>query len=181
MKSYLLSAWYFVDPIYYLFTRLRYVLDHDNNRTIFRVRLTRYKGPTVTLQDGSQINRNDLLIKIHLHNVRILTELHSIHSELKKAVFIYHLVKRALPQLAHYVQTHPRQREIKGIIGITSLFRSADRLGFEIIPIHSGIYRNFKKSSFVLIHLLSNNKTNLEPAYLFMSKKKLFQKHISNE
>lgn len=181
MKNYLLSAWHIVDPIYYLFTRLQYVLDHENEKTIFRVRLTRYKGSPVTLQDGTEIKRNDLLLKIHLHNVRILTELHSIRSELKRAVLIYHLVKRALPRLAYYVQTHNRYHDIKGIIGITSLFRSADRLGFEMMPIHNTFYRHYKKNTFIFIQLLANNTISNDPVYLFMSKGELIKKYTSKK
>lgn len=181
MKHYLLRLWSVLDPIYYFFTRLQYVCDSQQHRTVFRVRLTRYKGSPVILQDGTSIKKNDLLLKIHLHNVRIITELYDVPSELKRAVIIYHSVKRALPKLAEYVYEHNREQDIKAIIGITSLFRSADRLGFEMMPIQNKWYRSFKRHSCRFIDLFADYRDRQEPAYLFMSKQQLFKNHMFNQ
>lgn len=181
MKNYLLVFWNIVDPIYYFFTRLRYVLDYNKKKTIFRVRLTRYKGAPVTLNDGTVIKKYDLLLKIHLHNERILSELHQVDSQLKRAVFIYHQIKHALPSLAYYVQTHHKHDNIKGIIGITSLHRGAGRLGFDVIPVQNPLYRLFKKITFVFIHLLSSNTGENVPSYLMMSKEKLLDRYMYKE
>lgn len=88
MRSYLLNLWNIMDPIYYQCTRLCYVPGMERKNTIFRVRLTRYKGATVILEDGTVIKRNDVLIKIHLHNVRLISEIQSIDNEVKKRQFI---------------------------------------------------------------------------------------------
>lgn len=177
MKHYLLNAWNVVDPIYYHFTRLNYILDHNQEKTLFRVRLTRYKGRRIILNDKTVINKNDLLLKIHLHNVRLLSELHHINSDMRRAVYIYHMIKDALPRLAHYVESHERARDIKGIIGITTLHRGAIRLGFEVWPIKNKFYRTFKTSTFVLINKLANNPIHHQPVYLFMSKQQLKTKY----
>lgn len=178
MKKYMLRAWYVIDPIYYFFTRLRYVLDYHQNRTIFRVRLTRYKGAPVKLSDGTMINKYDLLLKIHLHNERIIRELEKIDGELKRAVFIYHQIKHAMPSLAYYVHSHHRQEPIKGVIGITSLHRGANRLGFDVIPVKNPIYRLYKKMTFIFIDLIANPQHKSPPCYLMMSKQTLFEKYM---
>lgn len=176
MKSYFLSAWNTLDPVYFFFTRLHYVLDQNKRKTLFRVRLTRYKGATVLLKDGTLIQKNDLLIKIHLHNARIINELHQMKSEMKRAIVFYHMVKEALPALAQYVLSHHKKDEIKGIIGITSLYKGANRLGFEVRPIKNVYYRIFKEKAFFIINLLANNSYNENPVYLFMSKGQLEKK-----
>ncbi|MGR5985610.1 YkoP family protein [Bacillus cytotoxicus] len=84
MKSYVLTIWNFIDPIYYKFTRLTYIHKGTCDDNILRVRLTRYKGKNITLSDGTQINKNDTLIKIHLHNVRLLNEMKSFENNIKK-------------------------------------------------------------------------------------------------
>lgn len=177
MKSYLLGVWNVVDPIYFSVTRLHYVLDNNQNNTLFRVRLTRYKGETVVLQDGTTICKNDLLLKLHLHNVRMISELNTIQSDIKRAVLVYHKIRDALPKLSQYVTTHKKGDEIKGIIGITTLSRGANRLGFEIIPIRNPYYRLYKKGTFLPINHIANTKNQQTPAYLFMSKKQLLQKY----
>ncbi|MBC5637883.1 hypothetical protein H8S33_13820 [Ornithinibacillus sp. BX22] len=177
MKSYLLGFWNVFDPLYYSFTRLRYVKDQEQNRTVFRVRLTRYKGRRTILKDGTIINKNDLLIKIHLHNVKIMNDLYAEKSDTKRAVYIYHLVKRAMPLLADYVKHHKRYDELKGIIGITTLHKGTKRLGFDNVFIHNPLYRNYKKITFTPINYLASSSNHENPMYLFMSKDELVNRY----
>ncbi|SET09997.1 hypothetical protein SAMN05216389_105162 [Oceanobacillus limi] len=180
MKSYLLGVWNTIDPIYYTLTRLNYLPNSDEKPCVFRVRLTRYKGSTVTLEDGTTIHKNDLLLKIHLHNVRILNEIQSVNSEVRRAVFIYHMVKRSLPTLAQYVHLHPKNEDIKGVIGITTLHKGVEHLGFEVFGIKNQYYRLYKKLTFTPINLLASTSQHGEPAYLFMSKNDLIKKYATN-
>ena len=173
----MLRAWNAVDPVYYHCTRLRYIRDSEQQNTLFRVRITRYKGTSVMLQDGTVIRKNDLLLKIHLHNARIFREIEPIKSKVKRTLYIYQLVKEALPRLAQYIVTLHNSREIKGIIGITTLNRGANRLGFETFPIRNKIYRAYKKGTFLLIHRFANNTSSKDPVYLFMSKGQLINRY----
>ncbi|WP_017755466.1 YkoP family protein [Calidifontibacillus oryziterrae] len=177
MREYLLTIWGIFDPIYFKFTRLCYVSERGEADNIFRVRLTRYKGKPVVLSDGTKINKNDTLVKIHLHNVRLLSELITVKSEIKKAKVIYEYVKQSLPKIEQYVRNHKHENEIKGIIGITLLNRGAERLGFEVFSISNPIYKVLKYSAFLPICFLFGSKPSLGkhsiPSYLFMSKEKL--------
>ena len=94
----------------------------------FGLRLTKYKGRNIVLSDGTQINKNDTLVKIHLHNVRLLKELKNIKSEIKKAKMIYRYVQKSLPGIEIYIRNHCHSNEIKGIIGITPLNKGCERL-----------------------------------------------------
>ncbi|KLA27087.1 YkoP family protein [Bacillus cereus] len=184
MKSYVLLVWSFIDPIYYKFTRLTYIHNETYKENILRVRLTRYKGKHVILSDGTQINKNDILVKIHLHNVRLINEMKSVKNDITKGRIIYQHVEKSLPSLGSYIQNHSRTDEIKGIIGISMLNRGADRLGFEFVSISNPFYKWFKWLAFIPIRLLSNNDSifkirkndiSASPKYLFMSKENLLQ------
>ena len=83
MRSCLLSIWYLLDPLYFFFTRLTLIDKRQSN--VFRVRLTRYKGKEVILSDGTRI-KNDVLVKIHLHNVKLLKELQPIESAVRRGL-----------------------------------------------------------------------------------------------
>jgi len=184
MKSYVLLVWNFIDPIYYKFTRLTFIHSETHKENILRVRLTRYKGKHVTLSDGTQINKNDILVKIHLHNVRLINEMKYVKNDIAKGRFIYQHVKKSLPSLGSYIQNHSRADEIKGVIGISMLNRGADRLGFEFVSISNPFYKWFKWLAFIPICLLSNNDSifkmrknnkSSSPKYLFMSKENLLE------
>ncbi|MEH6948634.1 hypothetical protein V7068_16525 [Bacillus sp. JJ634] len=169
MRNYLLNIWNLVDPIYYRLSHLNYLPDES----ILRVKLTRYKGKNVILSDGTAINKNDLLIKIHLHNAVLLKELKQIKSDLRRGRFVFQAVRESLPSLVLFIQQHPQVKQIKGIIGITTLNKGANHLGFEVIPITNFFYKWFKWASFLPISLLSRTnsyKHPTPPSYLFMSK-----------
>ncbi|MEL3957587.1 hypothetical protein NST17_10325 [Caldifermentibacillus hisashii] len=181
MRKVILFCWRLLDPLYYQFTRLTYI---DYRRNIFRVRLTRYLGHPVVLADGTHIQKNDLLLKIHFHNVRLLSELSQIQNEFQKGKVFFHLVKDSLPGIADFLTKHPKQHQIKGLIGITSLNFRSNRLGFEIYPIKNKIYKLIKMSAFLPINILSSvpdsrNKPSHEPVYFFMSRDVLFKRHAN--
>ncbi|MCM3568944.1 YkoP family protein [Neobacillus mesonae] len=160
--------WKLLDPIFYLCSRLHYINDEKNNRSIFRVRLTRYKGKPIVLSDGTEIERNDLLLKIHLHNVRLLFESLKIKNDLKKSRHTYKLVFHSMPALTSYLRDHPQEAKIKAVIGITTLNRGVQSLGFECFSPNSFWYCFLKKLGQLPIFLLSG--TSL----------KYFQKHQLN-
>lgn len=53
-------------------------------------------------------------------------------------------MERSLPEVARFLKEHKKCNEIKGIVGITSLTRRSDKLGFETRKISNGIYRKLK-------------------------------------
>ncbi|MGX4668796.1 YkoP family protein [Cerasibacillus sp. JNUCC 74] len=180
IKSCLLSFWTRIDPIYFACSRLTYIVDPNQNRTVLRARLTKYKGATVVLSDGTVLQKNDILLKIHLHNVKLLKELSTVTNDIKRAVFIYHIIKQAMPSLAMYIQSHPSSEKVKGVIGITNLSRGAERLGFEKAPLKNALYRFFKQVTLLPINSFTGTK-KINPVYLFMSKRKLLTIYAREE
>ena len=182
MRGTLISLWSFLDPLYYFFSNLSYLSCEEADGNIFRVKLTKYKGRNVVLSDGTRIHKNDILVKIHLHNARLLRELKEIKSEFKKAKMTYQFVERSLPGVGNYIQDSDRFGEIKGVIGITVLNKGCERLGFEVFDIQNPFYNIFKRFAFLPIGILSNKKSSFwqilkhqAPNYLFMSANTLSQ------
>ena len=177
-----LSFWRYIDPIYFSLTRLQYPCS-DQGNGIFRVRLTRYKGKNVMLSDGSEICKNDLLVKIHLHNIKVIKDCTHMKNELLKGKAVFKMVLDSMPQLASYIYNHPSEEKIKGIIGITLINRGYKRLGFECIRPESKLYKQFKKISQLFIYVLSHSTFSVKnikkhhPVYLMMSKEKLMEKY----
>lgn len=131
MKTCFLSIWRVVDPIYFFFSRLT-LIDKDR-KSVFRVRLTKYKGHHVVLSDGTHIRKNDVLVKIHLHNIKLVRELYSIESAVRKGLIIYQKVYQSMPILVDYINNHKKSEKIKGIVGITMLDKGVERLGFDVV------------------------------------------------
>jgi hypothetical protein len=180
----ILWIWKLIDPLFYLSSRLHYIIDDQNNQSVFRVRITKYKGGNFTLADGTKINRNDCLLKIHLHNIRLLHEFKKIKNDLMRARLMYKLVLSSMPLLASYLKDHPEESNIKGIIGITTINKGIRSLGFECYPPSNRWYKYFKKLGQLPISLISsssikNFRTN-SLNYLFLSKEKLYHLYGQN-
>jgi hypothetical protein len=183
MKQRLIHVWGMLDPFYFFCTRLHCLEQITGNPNIFRVRLTRYKGRDVVLSDGTLIKKNDLLVKIHLHNVRILKEMQCIDGNFKRSFFLYKKVQESLPDLAFFITHHNSKNHIKGIIGITMIDKGYERLGFESVSLSSHSYLWFKRIALYPIHIFSSSKPSSKrkktptPQYLFMSKDIICEKH----
>ena len=181
IKRYCLSVWAFFDPLYFLFTRLQYIQKKCGDKTVMRVRLTRYKGKALILADGTMINKDDTLVKIHLHNIRMLREVQGYESDVRRALMIYKSVRESLPAIAMYIRKHPNSAEVKGIIGITMLYKGCKKLGFEQYSIGNPFYQKFKQIAHLPIYYLSSVKGSRKemnsPMYLFMSKDTLFNQY----
>lgn len=183
MKQCLIQVWGILDHIYFFCTRLECLEQTSKNYNIFRVRLTRYKGHEVILSDGTIIRKNDLLVKIHLHNVRILKEMKCIDENSIKSLYLYKKVQESLPDLAIFIIQHKNNDQIKGIIGITMIDKGFNRLGFESFSFSSLSYLWFKRISLYPIHFISSSKHSSKkkktpnPQYLFMSKDIICKKY----
>ncbi|WP_163538843.1 hypothetical protein [Gracilibacillus sp. YIM 98692] len=180
VRDCILHAWNFWDPIYYSCTRLKYVENPLGEKTIMRVRLTKYKGERIILQDGTVIQKNDILLKIHLHNVRLLKKFEESDSDVKKAYIIYYHVRESLPELVRFLQSEGYVDQVKGIIGITMLHKGCKKLGFEVFPLRNKYYQWFKTLALIPIYFLSAKtckKNPPLPMYLMMSKDRLMQKY----
>lgn len=186
MRYFVMKIWSLIDSIYYSISRLQYIKQENGLPSIFRVRITKYKGHKVVLSDGTSVYKNDILVKIHLHNIRILKETQPINGDIKKAMFVYKEVEKSLPYLASYIQNHCRRDDIKAIIGITMINKGTKKLGFESYSIYNRLYRKCKQLIQYPIFFISHPgqtksiRDKPYPVYLFMSKKILFEKYQEN-
>jgi hypothetical protein len=169
-----------------VFTRLTSIKSNDSYRPIFRVRLTKYKGKDVCLPDGTKICKNDVLLKVHLHNVRLLRETLRIQNSVTQGRYIYKRVKQSMPYLAAYMNSHQNKANIKGVIGITLINKGIKNLGFECFEPENKFYKWFKKLSLFPIYLLSTQSVSYDLnkhqlVYLMMSKNNLLAKYLKEK
>jgi hypothetical protein len=182
MRSYLLSFWNLFDPLYFFLSRLEYL---DRTSSIFRVRLTKYKGKDILLSDGTLIKKNDKLVKIHLHNVKLLKDLTSVKCSVRRGRIIFRNVHMSMPLISEYIFNHKDRNEIKGVIGITMLHKGVEKLGFEAFRPNHPLYRLLKKITQTPLYLMSAEQPKLskipDSYYLIISKDKLEQTYCKNK
>ncbi|SDZ93999.1 hypothetical protein SAMN05421743_10234 [Thalassobacillus cyri] len=186
MRQYIVGLWTLFDPIYHRMARLRYIKTSNTNiNNIFRVRITDYKGAMVILKDGTRIQKHDKVLKIHLHNIRLINEMRKMDNEIHKAMHIYRSVRESLPELADYIHQHQQNSKIAGVMGITAIHKGCHRLGFETATIANPFYRSMKFLSFIAISTLCMRPPSLgylknhQPNYIFISKEQLQIRYLN--
>ncbi|WP_028784517.1 YkoP family protein [Thalassobacillus devorans] len=186
MRRYIVGLWTLFDPVYYRIARLRYIKPGNTNiHNIFRVRIADYKGDMVILKDGTRIQKYDKVLKIHLHNIRLINEMRNMDNEVHKALHIYRCVRESLPELADYLHQHQQNSKITGVMGITAIHKGCHRLGFETAAITNPLYRFMKFFSFILISTLCMHPPSLgylkthQPNYIFISKEQLQHRYLN--
>ena len=180
MQQLMVQLWNGWDMIYYLCTRLTYVNKGNN---IFRVIVKPYQGEPLETEDGYWLRPGDYYVQIHLHNVLLAKELRRLPpSEFAWAVMLKSCIRSSLPDLARFVNEHPRSDQIKLVLGTTCLYRGATRLGFEIKDIAYPRYKLWKSIGIRIIFLFCHpqgwkkffrRKGPFIPKRVFMSKEKL--------
>jgi peptidoglycan/xylan/chitin deacetylase (PgdA/CDA1 family) len=107
-------------------------LYHEGRSTLFRLRVKRFRGRTLKLSDGTLLRSRDPIAELHLNN-EILQEItRTGKSPERIALLALKEARRSLPALARWASNAPQGKEIRAVLGLTMLYRGAERLGFTI-------------------------------------------------
>jgi len=158
----LFQAWRVLDYIYQHITRLEYV-DKENGN-IFRVVFCKYRGPQLETKDGVIIRQGDPIVKLHIHNLRLSSMLKGIENEARLGLKTLRIVKASMPELARYIEKHPKGQQVKAIVGTTFLHRGVKKLGFDVARVPSTLKFRWKNVylKFLLFMIHPNGKERLK-------------------
>ncbi|MCR4429362.1 MAG: hypothetical protein NUV68_08535, partial [Caldiserica bacterium] len=99
--------------------------------------ITHYRGPGITLEDGTRIHKGEVVGELHTDN-RMLGEMKK-HFE-DPVQFYVELLRRmrlSLRELEKICNLEPKLLGVKAFRGTTLLHEGAKRLGFEVYPIET--------------------------------------------
>ncbi|SMO49439.1 YkoP family protein [Melghirimyces algeriensis] len=182
-----LTAWRWVDKIYYGITRLQYV--DQSNQNLFRIVIKPYRGEPLKTRDGVWLKKGDWYAKLHLHNLRIaqlLRENTEHHSGIRDELLIIREIRKSFPALTEYLEHHPHGKSVHVLLGTTFLYHGSKRLGFDVQELPSA-FRAWMKSLFLQCILLcchpqgwrrlQQQKDKWIPKRVFISKEQLNQRY----
>jgi peptidoglycan/xylan/chitin deacetylase (PgdA/CDA1 family) len=171
-----------------LFLKLFRVVAIDLENPLLKVRVREYTGSqTITLDDGEQIFKGDLVAELHLDN-RILFQL-STHaaSEVQLAIQIIRKMEIFMPQVNLLLQNDPLWHNVKGLYGISLIHRGSKKLGFSVIDLPKGIFsfstKFYLKLLLSVLHpqgkkRLQSKPQLLVPKIIAISKKQLMNRYL---
>jgi len=128
-----------------------------------RVAVSRYRGPTVTLADGTEVRRSDRIGVIHLNNEQI-ARLHGDGSETPTAgLKLRRGFVASLRELARQVVETQRYTGVKAFMTQTIYHKPTGQVGFEILPIPSSTWSRivaaYERALLASYHPLGRHRT----------------------
>lgn len=104
-----------------------------------RVRAVVYRGEQVALGDGTSVAPGELIGEFHLRNETVAA-LHDRAESPRQVGWLFRgLLVQGLRDLAGLVRENETYRGLAAFCGTTMLHYGADKLGFEVRPVRSGL------------------------------------------
>lgn len=172
-----------------LFQKL-FRVDHiDDEVKLLALRVTKYHGKPIKLNDGATIYNGDKVAELHLNNLMLYEISTKVRTPIQLAVMLIHYVDRDMPKLTKFIQEQPAYRNVKGLYGVSIINRGTKKFGFTVQELPQGIFYFFSRIYLrILLYILhpegrkrlNTKKELLVPKTIAISKKELL-KRFGNE
>jgi len=177
-KRLLVSVWMVWEKLYHLIFRLRPLGDGSS----FHYRITRYPGRDLTLAGGGVLKRGERVIELHFDNRMLFRLSAGAKSEIHTALRLIRVGEELLPQLAAEFERMPNRETIRGVFGITLIYKGTEALGFQVFDLeHGWVRRLFGFYLHLLIAVFRSKgarrteRFQLEPKIVFLPGEELMK------
>lgn len=109
---------------------------------VLRLHLHAYRGPTVSLSDGTVVRSGDPVAEVHVDNAQVERLHRQVDDPRRMGLQFARLLTDALVALAAYLQQNPQVPAV-AVFGSTLYWRGAERLGWEVRDLPRGFQRWF--------------------------------------
>lgn len=136
-KKLMITLWIKWESLFY---RLFYIQPIDKNQPFLNVRVRTYWGKTIQLSDGEEIKKGDHVLELHLNNEMLFKMGINSRSSIQLAIQMIRTTEQLLPKTLLFILNHPKYKEIKGLYGVSMIYRGTKQLGFTVIDLPRGLF-----------------------------------------
>lgn len=136
-REFTLALWDIWERIYSLLFHVRKIKPGG----LFRLNLRQYRGPVLTLRDGTTVHPGDMVGELHLANRQLVDLQRKCSNQIQAVMCVKKEMKQNLTHLATLVAQEKVSPEVKAFFGITIFHQGARLLGFEVEEIESRFWR----------------------------------------
>ena len=172
-----------------LFIKLFHIKAIDDQNTLLRIRVREYKNnQPIQFIDGDEIRKGDLIAELHLDNKLLFKLGMESRSTVHLTVQLIRRTEQLLPKILQMILTHPQFKDVKGLYGITMIYRGTKQLGFTVLDMPSGVFSFFTslylRLLMYVIHpsgkeRLKSKSDLLIPKIIAISKRELMNRYIA--
>jgi peptidoglycan-N-acetylglucosamine deacetylase len=158
----------------------------DQKDSFFYVRVRKYYGKTLHLSDGKRIEKGDKVVELHFNNEFLAQMVSTCSTPIQLAVQMVRLTEQFLPQLLAFILQHPEGGSIKGLYGISVIYRGSRQLGFTVQDVPNRLFARicqfYLRLLLFIVHpqgrrRLQKNGNLLTPKIISISKDELIRRY----
>ncbi|MFD1773315.1 polysaccharide deacetylase family protein [Paenibacillus rhizophilus] len=141
-KRLIVGLWLLWERCFHFLFRLRTVTP---DLPFLHYRLRPYQGHTVSMDDGTTLNKGDQVIELHIDN-RQLFELGMLsRSAAQLAIRMIRRMDKDMPFLAEIIAGDDTLSEAKALYGVTMINRGPEKFGFTVKDLPKGLFASLTK------------------------------------
>jgi len=137
-KRFAIALWLGWEKVFHNVFKLKEIV--VNNETMFYYRLIPYRGQEVQLNNGTSLQKGDMIAELHFDNKKLSNIAFQSKTTVALGVKMIREIERALPQLGKQIFTEDRAKEVKAVYGVSMINRGAEYLGFEVFDLPNNLF-----------------------------------------
>lgn len=141
-KSVLIACWLTWERA---FQKLFHVRAIDNNNKVLSLRVRKYNGRPIILDDGEALQKGDKIAELHFNNDWLFTTSTKVRTPVQLAVKLIHNVDKGMPIIAYLIQHNPIYKNVKGLYGVSIINRGTKKFGFTVLDLPKGMFFFFSR------------------------------------
>ncbi len=182
-KRVLLFFWMQWEKLFHALFRVRRVAPDVR---FLSVRVRKYEGKTIRLEDGDMIHHGDRVAELHLDNELLYSMGQKSRSAVHLGIRLIRAMDKALPKVAEYLLSNSKYDDVKGLYGISMINQGVRQYGFTVIDLPKGIFSRitgiYLRILMSVIHPEGKQRLNagtkpLVPKIIAISRKDLLRRY----
>jgi len=141
-KKVAVTLWLAWEKVFHVLFRLQPVQEKD---TVFHIRVRKYSGQTLVMNDGETLNKGDRIVELHLDNNRLFEMGMKSRSTMHTAIQLIRAVEKGLPPLAKMIGSDPQYDDVKAVYGVSMINRGSEQFGFTVLDLPQGPFAFFTR------------------------------------
>lgn len=187
--SRMVKLWRIWESIFRLVMGISDVTTGEGRPTIFRISVSRYRGPRVALPEGEILSSGEKICDLHINNEYLEEILGGETSPGRIGVRAARELRLALPALAGRISRDPLFENVNFVVGITLLHRGTASAGFIPVEISSPLLKkiiSFYQGLVMTVYHPSGaarrlRKGDMTPKMIVMSRSYLCSRYLKTE
>lgn len=157
----------------------------EQGTSMFRIRVRKYRGRPLLMDNGQWLRWGDQIGELHFNNSFMVQALQQSKTSLQLAAILIRTARQSFPILRDFIRQNQKYHNIKAVYGITMIYRGADPLGFQVVPLTDNLFTKLA-TLYLRLYLsvmhpggfqrLRQNKEKLVPRRVLMSKEALMHR-----